>query len=75
MKAGDVVLLPFPFAESINVKVRPGVVICLTSDKYHDVVVSAISSVVPQSPVKNEIIIHPDKNNKLRVQSVKKLIE
>ena len=73
MRTGDVILLPFPFAERTNVKVRPGVVICLTKDKYQEVVVSAISSVVPLSPGQNEILVQPDQNNKLRAKSVIKV--
>ncbi len=43
MKTGDIVLLPFPFAELTNTKVRPTVVVCETKDKYKDLVVCAIS--------------------------------
>ena len=48
MKIGDIILIPFPFADSTNTKVRPAVVITETADKYRDLVVSAISSFVPQ---------------------------
>lgn len=41
MKTGDIILIPFPFAEITHVKVRPAVVIAITKDKYKDVVVSA----------------------------------
>ena len=47
MKTGDIILIPFPFAELTNRKVRPAVVIAETADKYKDLVISAISSVVP----------------------------
>ncbi len=47
MKSGDIILIPFPFAELTNKKVRPAVVIGLTKDKHKDIIVSAISSVVP----------------------------
>lgn len=39
MKTGDIVLVPFPFSELTNVKVKPAVVICVTKDKYKDVVI------------------------------------
>lgn len=73
MKTGDIILIPFPYAELQNVKVRPAVVIPETADKYKDLVVSAISSVVPDSLDPNEILINPSHTNKLRVQSVIKV--
>ncbi len=73
MKTGDIVLLPFPFAELTNTKVRPTVVICETRDKYKDLVVCAISSVVPTNLSVNEILLQNDTNNKLRVVSVIKV--
>lgn len=73
MKTGDIILIPFPYAELQNVKVRPAVVITETADKYKDLVVSAISSVVPDSLDPNEILINPSQTNKLRIQSVIKV--
>lgn len=73
MKTGDIILIPFPFAESNNTKVRPAVVITETADKYKDLVISAISSVVPDSLNKNEILLQPNHTNNLRIQSVIKV--
>ncbi len=73
MKTGTIILLPFPFAELNAVKVRPAVVIGMTADKYRDVIVSAISSVVPDHIGKNDIIITPGVQNGLRVKSVIKV--
>lgn len=73
MKIGDIVLIPFPFAELTNKKVRPAVVIAETADKYKDVVVSAISSVVPEILSKREIVLESNQINMLRVQSVLKV--
>lgn len=73
MKTGDIVLIPFPFAELTSVKVRPAVVICETKDKYKDIVVSAISSIVPKVLPENEILIRPGKENKLKAVSVIKV--
>lgn len=73
MKPGDIILIPFPFTEVKNTKVRPAVVIAETADKYKDLVISAISSVVPDSLNKNEILINPNKTNNLRIQSVIKV--
>jgi mRNA interferase MazF len=73
MKTGDIILIPFPFAELKDVKVRPAVVITETADKHKDLVISAISSVIPDSLDPNEILINPNLTNKLRVQSVIKV--
>lgn len=40
MKTGNIILVPFPFSELTNIKVRPAVVISTTKDKYEDVIVS-----------------------------------
>ena len=73
MKTGDIVLIPFPFAELTSVKVRPAVVICETKDKYKDLVVSAISSIVTKDLSENEILIRPGKENKLKADSMIKV--
>lgn len=33
MKTGDIVLIPFPFSELTQVKLRPAIVITVTKDK------------------------------------------
>ena len=73
MTTGDIILLPFPFAELTNIKVRPAVVIGITTDKYKDVIVAAISSVVPDSLTKNEMLIKRNDQNGLRTDSVIKV--
>lgn len=73
MKTGNIILVPFPFSELTNIKVRPAVVISTTKDKYEDVIVSAISSVIPDSISANEIIIESNSINNLRVKSVLKV--
>ena len=52
---------------------RPAVVITETADQFKDIVIAAISSVVPSALNKNEIHINPSKTNNLRVQSVIKV--
>ncbi len=46
MKTGDIILIPFPFSELTEIKIRPAVVVAVTKDKYNDVVLAAISSQV-----------------------------
>lgn len=73
MKTGDIVLIPFPFSELTNIKIRPACVIGTTNDKYKDLIVSAISSVVPESLNPNEILLNPTSLNKLKVSSILKV--
>ena len=73
MTTGNIILVPFPFSEITNIKVRPAVVISTTKDKYEDVIVSAISSVIPDSISANEIIIESNSINNLWVNSVLKV--
>lgn len=73
MKTGEIILIPFPFAELTNKKVRPAIVICETKDFYKDLVICAISSVVPKDLSGNEMLLKKDKTNNLRVDSVAKV--
>ena len=73
MKTGEILLVPFPFSELTNIKVRPAVVVSSTKDKYEDIIVSAISSVIPDSLSPNEIIIEISPINNLRIKSVIKV--
>lgn len=69
ISTGDIILIPYPFAELVNIKLRPAVVICTTSDIYQDLVVSAVSSVIRFHSEKTSIILNPTKTNKLKVVS------
>lgn len=73
MKTGDIVLLHFPFAEVSHKKVRPAAVVCETKDKYKDLVVCAISSVVPEQLSENDVLLQPDTQNNLRAVSILKV--
>ena len=73
MKTGDIVLVPFPYSDLENVKVRPAVVVTITKDKYNDIVVCAISSVIPNQISDNEMTIKHNSLNKLRVDSILKV--
>lgn len=73
MKTGDIVLIPFPFAEFTNRKVRPASVVCETKDEYKDLVLCAISSVVSSKLNANEMLLSIDKINGLRKDSILKI--
>lgn len=73
MRTGGIVLIPFPFSEINNVKIRPAVVIAETKDKYKDIILSAVSSQIPALLSSAEILIKPDSLNGLRVASVIKV--
>jgi len=73
MTTGDIVLIPFPFSELTQVKLRPAVVITETRDKFKDLVLSAISSQVPGSLSSAELLVKPDPQNGLRTVSVIKV--
>ena len=70
MNTGTIVLIPFPFAELTNIKVRPAIIASTTKDKYQDLILCAVSSVVPLNPGPFEILLHPNKLNNLRVPSI-----
>ncbi len=73
MTTGTNILIPFPFAELTNIKVRPAVVVSATKDKYQDLILCAISSVVPEKTSAFEIMLQPNSVNKLRVPSIIKV--
>jgi mRNA interferase MazF len=77
VKSGAIILIDFPFTIPSQSKVRPAVVLTETSDKFKDLLVCAISSVVPEKPSEKEIIIRQDDSyfakTGLRVDSVIKV--
>lgn len=73
MKTGKIILIPFPFAELTDIKVRPAIVISKTRDKFGDLILCAVSSIVPDQLTSAEIIVTPNSINKLRVRSVIKI--
>ncbi len=73
MVAGDIVLIPFPFSELSDIKVRPAVFVGYTKDIYKDVIVVAISSVVTNELSPSEILILPSHINNLRAISILKV--
>jgi mRNA interferase MazF len=70
METGDLVLIPFPFSEQTGIKLRPALVICQTADAYKDLVLAAITSVLHHPLNSNELLLKPDPENGLRVESI-----
>ena len=73
MKAGDIVVVEYPFSNLFQTKIRPAVVVTVTSDKFKDVVLCLISSVIPHKLNKREILLLPNAVNNLRAPSVIKI--
>ncbi len=73
MKTGTIVLIPFPFAELTNIKVRPALLVTTTKDKYGDLILCAISSVVPSTLNEFEMPVQPNATNNLKVSSIIKI--
>ena len=70
MQTGDVILIPFPFSDSNQAKLRPAVVICETSDGFKDLVLAAITSVLHNPLFSNELLLRASQANGLRVDSI-----
>jgi mRNA interferase MazF len=73
MNAGKIILIPFPFAELTDIKVRPAIVVSKTRDKYEDLILCAVSSVVPKVLTSAEMLVVPSSLNRLRASSVIKI--
>ncbi len=70
MQTGDVILIPFPFSDWNQAKLRPAVVICQTSDGFRDLVLAAITSVLHYPLFPNELLLTASQSNGLRVDSI-----
>jgi mRNA-degrading endonuclease toxin of MazEF toxin-antitoxin module len=73
MLTGTVVIVSFPNTDLVSSKARPAAVVTETDDSYKDVIVSMITSVLPTSLNKQQILIHPSRTNNLRTTSVIKV--
>ncbi len=73
MKTGDIVIVHYPFSNLLQTKIRPAVVVTITTDKYKDVVLCLTSSVVPHILNKRELLLQPNTLNNLRTPSITKV--
>ncbi len=73
MNTGEIVVVDYPFSNLFQTKIRPAVVVTITTDKYKDVVLCLISSVIPHKLNKREILLRPDTINNLRAASIIKI--
>ncbi len=60
MIKNSIVLVPFPFDDYSNSKVRPA--LCLTSEigKFHHIIIAFISSKMPDDLIESDLIIEKD---------------
>ncbi len=66
---GDVVLVPFPFTSQDADKKRPALVVSANwyNNDYPDVILVAITSVVPDSPFRDQVILSVPDQRMIRV--------
>ena len=68
-----IVVVDYPFTNLTQTKIRPAVVAATTDDKYKDVILCLISSVVPHKLNNREILLQPNAINNLRAPSIIKV--
>ena len=73
MKSGDLILIPFPFADIDIKKIRPAVIPGSTQDEFSDLTVCAVSSNLPDKPGAYELCTRKSKTNRLKVDSIIKV--
>lgn len=73
MICGDIILIQFPFSDLSARKLRPALVVTETKDAHNDIVICAISSVVPIELSDRELLIKSSTVNKLRADSIIKV--
>jgi mRNA interferase MazF len=68
-KAGDIILVPFPFTDLSSAKIRPALVLAIPDTTKLDVIVCFISSKICNS-TDFGAMLKPSKTNGLKVQSL-----
>jgi mRNA interferase MazF len=68
MRKGDIILVPFPFTNLSDQKIRPALVL-FTRPKNEDIIVAFISSTPSKKDDRFEVVIQPSEINGLKVSS------
>ncbi len=68
-KAGDIILVPFPFTDLSSAKIRPALVLSIPDSTQFDVICCFISSKIEHASA-HSVLIRPSKNNGLKVPSL-----
>ena len=63
LQRGDVVLVTFPFTDLSGSKKRPAVVLQTETAQSSDLILAFISSVIPKSPGKAELVLLPSQRD------------
>lgn len=73
MTAGDIVIVSFPYTDLVSFKARPAVIVNIAEDNFNDVIICLITSVVPVTLSKFQLLLPPDNFNNLKTTSVIKI--
>jgi mRNA interferase MazF len=68
-KAGDIILVPFPFTDLSSAKIRPALVLTIPDPHAFDVICCFISSKLEHASA-HSVLMRPSKNNGLKVPSL-----
>lgn len=72
MSKGDIILVPFPFTDLSDQKVRPALVLA-SEPKGEDCIVAFLSSVKQKRVLRFDVAVPPSETNGLKVPSVIKV--
>lgn len=73
MTTGDIVIVSFPYTDLVSFKARPAVIVNIAEDNFNDVIICLITSVVPVTLNKFQLLLSPDNFNNLKTTSVVKI--
>lgn len=73
MTTGDIVIVSFPYTDLLSFKARPAVIVNIAADNFNDVIICLITSVVPVTVNKFQLLLAPDNFNNLKTTSVVKI--
>lgn len=73
MKSGDLILVPFSFADIDVKKIRPAVILGFTQGQFQDLIICTVSSNVPLKLGHFELAINKSETNELKANSIIKV--